>query len=68
MPIWATVLVLGAFGIYFTFANYLWFGIGVVLVALLLTAYSERNRRKEQRARESVRRRDRVRSGDLSSR
>jgi hypothetical protein len=32
---WTGLLVLAAFGIVFTFANYPWFGIGVVLVSLL---------------------------------
>jgi hypothetical protein len=67
VPIWGGVLVLGAFGTYFTFANYPLFGIGVVLVGLILAAQSERRRRRRQRDRESVRRRDRLRSGDFPS-
>jgi hypothetical protein len=63
---WAGVLVLGAFGIFFSFANYPWFGIGVVLLILLLAGYSERNRRTRQKARETARRQDRERSRDLS--
>jgi hypothetical protein len=59
---WGGVLVLGAFGTYFTFANYPLFAAGVVLVLLLLTVYSERKRRRELRAWESARRRDRIRS------
>jgi membrane protein implicated in regulation of membrane protease activity len=62
--IWGGVLVLGAFGAFFTFANYPLFGTGIVLVALLLTSYSERKRRRKQRTWERTRRRDRTRSGD----
>jgi hypothetical protein len=63
---WGGVLLLGAFGIYFTFANYPLFGVGVVLAMLLLTAYRERKRRSRQRASERVRREARTRSRDLS--
>jgi hypothetical protein len=60
--LWGAALALGAFGTYFSFANYPLFGIGVVLVVLLLLAHSERRRRRKQRAWERVRRRDRMRS------
>lgn len=33
---WASVLVLGAFGISFSFANHPWYASGVVLVILLV--------------------------------
>jgi uncharacterized membrane protein YbhN (UPF0104 family) len=62
---WAGVLVLGAFGIYFSFANYPSFGIAVVLSILLVLGYSERERRKRQRASERARRRHRAQSHDL---
>lgn len=53
---WGGLLVLGVFGTAFTFANYPLFGVGVVLLVVLLAAYSERERRRKQRARESARR------------
>jgi hypothetical protein len=64
--IWSGVVVLGAFGLYFTFANYPLFGAAIVLLALVPTVYSERNRRNRQRAWEA-RRLDRARRDDLSS-
>lgn len=66
MLFWAGVLIIGAFGIFFTFANYPSLGVGIVLVTLVATAYSERRRRVNRRASESARRRDRMRFGDLS--
>lgn len=57
--LWAVVVVLGAFGIYFSFANYPWFGVAVVVLALLLVGYSERTRRAERAAAEAARRRNR---------
>jgi flagellar biosynthesis component FlhA len=59
---WAGVLVLGGFGVVFSFANYPWFGIGVVLLILLLAGYRERRRRTAQKARDTARRRDRERA------
>jgi hypothetical protein len=56
---WTAVAVLGIFGLYFSFANYPWFGVAVVLAALLLIGYSERKRRATQRAAETARRRAR---------
>ena len=58
---WAVVLVLGAFGIFFSFANYPFFAIGLVVLLLLLTGYVERTRRAERRAREAARRADKAR-------
>jgi heme exporter protein D len=55
------VLVLGAFGIVFSFANYPWFGIAVALLILLAIGYSQRRRRIAQK----TRRRQRARRGDL---
>ena len=52
---WTIVLFLGAFGIYFTFANYPAFGIAVVLAFVLGVAYAERRRqRRAQRHRPST--------------
>lgn len=59
MLLWAAVVVLGAFGMYFTFANYPWFGAVEVLLILLLTGYSERKRRATRKANEAARRRNR---------
>ena len=59
MLLWALLVLLGAFGTYFTFANYPWFGAAVLLLALLLIARTERKRRATQRARETARRRNR---------
>jgi hypothetical protein len=55
--LWTAVVVLGAFGMYFTFTNYPWFGVAVVLLILLLTGYAERKRRATQKTREAARRR-----------
>lgn len=62
LSLWAGVVVLGAFGTYFTFANYLWFGVGVVVVMLLLVVRSGRKQRRKRRAYEQRRR---VRNRDL---
>jgi len=61
---WTGGLLLGAFGISFSFANYPSFGIGILLLILLAIGYSERRRRK-RRASERAMRRDRARSRDL---
>ena len=45
MLLWAAVLLLAAFGIVFTFANYPWIGAALVLLTLLAIGYSERRRR-----------------------
>jgi hypothetical protein len=63
--LWAGLVVLGAFGIYFSFANYPSFGIAVVLSIVLALGYSERRRRKRQRAWERARRQQRTQSRDL---
>jgi hypothetical protein len=59
---WAAAVVLGVFGIYFSFANYPAFGIAVTLSVVALLAYSERTRHHRQRAadRASRLRRDRL--------
>jgi membrane-bound ClpP family serine protease len=59
--VWAVVVLLGAFGVVFSFANYPWFGASVVALFLLLVGYSEQTRRRAQRAREAERRRNRPR-------
>lgn len=56
---WTAVVGLGAFGIYFSFANYPWFGVVVVLLALVLIVHSERKRRAAREAAEAARRRNR---------
>jgi heme exporter protein D len=56
---WAAFLVLGGFGIYFTFANYPAFGIAVALSLIVLLGHSERSRRQRRREAEGARRRDR---------
>jgi heme exporter protein D len=61
--LWAGVLVLGAFGIVFSFANYPWFGTAVTLLILLAIGYAQRKRRIAQK----TRRRQRARSRDLFS-
>jgi hypothetical protein len=63
--LWVGAIVLGAFGIYFSFTNYPAFGAAVVLVILLGLGYSERRRRTRQRESERARRKNRARSHDL---
>jgi apolipoprotein N-acyltransferase len=58
--LWTAVVLLGAFGIYFSFANYPWFGAAVVVLILLLVGYSERKRRATQKARDAERRQHRL--------
>lgn len=58
---WIVVVMLGAFGVFFTFANYPSFAIAVVLLILLLTGFSEWKRRARQNARAEARRRDQAR-------
>jgi hypothetical protein len=57
---WAAVVVLAAFGLYFTFTNYPVFGIVFLLSIVALIVYSERSRRQRQRASEDRRRRSRA--------
>jgi hypothetical protein len=59
---WAAAVVLGVFGIYFSFANYPAYGIAVTLSVVVLIAYSERSRHQRQRAADRARRlsRDRL--------
>ena len=58
--LWASVVVLGLFGAYFSLANYPWFGATVVLLILLLIAASEHRRRTARKSRETARRRARL--------
>jgi uncharacterized RDD family membrane protein YckC len=58
---WAAVVVLGAFGLYFSFANYPEFGVVLTLSAVALIAYSERSRRQRQRSADRARRLSRER-------
>lgn len=58
---WLAALVLGLFGIVFTFVNYPWIGVGMVLLLFALVGSSERKRR-ERRARVD-RARERNRAG-----
>jgi uncharacterized membrane protein YbhN (UPF0104 family) len=60
---WAAALLLGAFGLYFTFTNYPAFGIAVTLAIVVLLSYAERRRRQRQRAADRARRRSHMRSG-----
>lgn len=54
-------MVLGAFGAYFTLANYPWLGTALVLLLVLLAGLSEWKRRARQNARDEARRRDQAR-------
>jgi hypothetical protein len=56
----ACLLVLGAFGVVFSFANYPLFAIGLVLLIVLLAGYAERTRRTRQQARDAARLRART--------
>jgi hypothetical protein len=53
--LWTAVLVLGAFGTYFTFTNYPALGIAIALLIVVLVGYSERSRRQRQRTAERAR-------------
>jgi uncharacterized membrane protein YbhN (UPF0104 family) len=61
---WTGVIVVGLFGIYFTFANYPPLGTAVALVVLLSIGAAERSRRGRQRTLERARERDRLRGRD----
>lgn len=52
---WTAVLVLGAFGTYFTFTNYPVIGIAISLLIVVLLGYSERSRRQRRRTAERAR-------------
>jgi hypothetical protein len=54
--IWAGGLALGAFGIYFSFANYPLFAITLLLLTLLAVGFAERKRRQRWRASDRARR------------
>ncbi|MGH3054913.1 MAG: hypothetical protein ACRDL7_08050, partial [Gaiellaceae bacterium] len=58
--LWTGVLLLAAFGTYFSFANYPAFGIAVTLAIVVLVGYSERDRRQRRRAAERARRQARA--------
>jgi len=55
---WAAVVVLGAFGLYFSFTNYPLFAVAVLLSIVGLIVYSERSRRQRHRAADRARRRE----------
>ena len=59
---WALVVVLGTFGIYFSFANYPVFAVVLTLSIVVLVAHSERHRRRRRRAADRVRSQRRARS------
>jgi hypothetical protein len=59
--LWAAVVVLGAFGVVFAFANYPWLGIALVLLLVVAIGYAERRRRRiayENRRRRRAQRSD----------
>lgn len=58
--LWAVALVLGLFGIVFSFANYPLVAVGLVLLIVLLAGYWERTRRVEQHERDAARMRARA--------
>lgn len=60
MLLWAAVVLLAVFGMYFSLANYPWFSAAVALLILLRIGYSEQKRRGTQKAKEAARRRDRM--------
>jgi hypothetical protein len=57
---WACLLVLGAFGVVFSFANYPLYAGGVVLLTLVLAGQAERTRRTRQQERDAARLRARA--------
>lgn len=63
---WTAVLVLGAFGVYFSFANYPWPSLGVLVLILVAIGYSERKRRARQKTLEAARDRARAHRADSS--
>ena len=59
---WALVVVLGTFGIYFSFANYPVVAVALTLAIVVLVGHSERNRRQRRRAVDRARRQHRAQS------
>jgi hypothetical protein len=57
---WACLLVLGAFGVVFSFANYPLYAVGLVVLILGLAGHAERTRRTRQQARDAARMRARA--------
>lgn len=57
---WTCLIVLGAFGVVFSFANYPLYATGLVLLILVLGVYAERTRRVRQQARDEARMRARA--------
>ncbi|HET9115027.1 MAG TPA: hypothetical protein VFN33_02935 [Gaiellaceae bacterium] len=57
---WTCLIVLGAFGVVFSFANYPLYATGLVLLVLILVVYAERTRRVRQQARDEARMRARA--------
>ncbi len=64
--LWVGALLLAAFGIYFSFANYPWLSIGVLVLIVILLTYSEQRRRARQKARDVARHHARAQSGSAS--
>jgi heme exporter protein D len=58
---WAGVVVLGSFGVVFTFANYPALGIGELVLLVLLAVYSGWKRRDRLARAERARKRERDR-------
>lgn len=58
--LWTVLVLVGAFGVVFSFANYPVVASVLVVGALLLTVYSERTRQAKRRASEKARRRNRL--------
>ncbi len=57
---WTCLIVLGAFGVVFSFANYPLYATGLVLLILVLAVYAERTRRVRRQARDEARMRARA--------
>ena len=61
---WTCSLMLGAFGLYFSFANYPAFSIAVTLLFGVLLGFSERNRRQRRSEAERARSQRRAQTRD----
>jgi Mg2+/citrate symporter len=61
---WTCFLTLGAFGVYFSFANYPAFSIVVTLLIAVLLGYAERNRRQRRSEAERARSQRRAQTRD----